>query len=107
MEVADGIVLKLLFGGFAPFFARGQAADAVALKTAVQGGAAQVGNGLLQGVEAIVERQQGLLAEQDDGGFFGRREHGGGGFGAAHGLFGGGAAAPLGDRFLVDAEAFG
>ena len=79
----------------------------MALKTAGQGRAAQVWNGLLQRVEAIIQGQERLLAEQDDGGFFGRRAHGRRGLGAAHGLFGARAAAPPGHRFLVDAEALG
>lgn len=36
-EVADGIVFKLLFLGFVQLLAEGPAADAMALKTTVQG----------------------------------------------------------------------
>ena len=69
VQIADGVVLEP--GFFACFFFRRwrQAADAVALQTAVQGRAAQVGNGLLEGVEAVVKGQQDFLAKQDDGGF--------------------------------------
>jgi len=79
----------------------------VALQTAVQGRPAQVRNRLLEGVEAVVEGQEGLLTEQDDGRFLGGREDRRGGFGAAHGLFRARALAPFGHRFGVDAEALG
>lgn len=44
----------------------GQPADAVALQAVVQGRPRQVRDRRLQGVEAVVERQQCLLSEGDD-----------------------------------------
>jgi hypothetical protein len=38
----------------------------VALQTAMEGGARQMREGRLQGVEAVVERQQGMPSEGDD-----------------------------------------
>ena len=48
-----------------------------------------------------------MLAQRDDGGFFRRGEHRGGGFGAAHGRFRRGPAAPSGRRPRAEAEAGG
>jgi hypothetical protein len=56
VQVADGVVLEFLFGGLCPS-SSGQAADAVALETAVQGRAGTACESWLQRVEAIVERQ--------------------------------------------------
>ena len=64
VEVADGIGTELLLFHALGLCAQiGQAADAVALKAAMQSGAGQARNGGLQGVEAVVERQQGVLAK--------------------------------------------
>jgi hypothetical protein len=38
----------------------------VALQAAVQGGAGELRDGGLQGVEAVVQRQQGVAAKGDD-----------------------------------------
>ena len=45
-------------------------ADAATLKASMQGRPGQVWDGRLQGIEAIAERQQRVLAEGDDNGFF-------------------------------------
>ena len=55
VEVADGMVFNLLFLGFAQLLAGGQAADAMALKTAVQGRVAQLRNSLLERVETVIK----------------------------------------------------
>ena len=65
MEVADGIGLELALLDLAVFDVR-QPRDAVALETAVQGRTGQVRYCGLKGVEAIVERQERVLAEGDD-----------------------------------------
>ena len=85
-QLAHGLVLDLLFSRRLPVLVPRQAADTVALdtvalKTAVQRRARQVREGLLPGVEAVVERQQRVLAESDGHDFFFRREHGGSGVG--------------------------
>ena len=74
VQVADGVVLELLFQRASRRLIRGQATDAVALQAAVQGRTAQVRNRLLERVEAVVEGQKRLSAKQDDGCFFGGRE---------------------------------
>ena len=73
----------------------------------MQGRAAQVRDSLLQGIEAVIERQQRLFAKEHDGGFFERSQDGGGGCRAAHRLFGCGAAAPLTHRPWGQAQALG
>src|ERR1039457_2715627 len=62
MKVADGVLPKLLPGWLVAFHI-GQPADAVPLKTPVQRRAGQLRNRGLERVEAIVQRQQRLLAE--------------------------------------------
>jgi len=63
VDVPDRIVVEL------PTHARAlrirQAADALALKQAVQGGPGQVWDGRLQGVEAIIEGQQRVSTKRD------------------------------------------
>ena len=57
VEVADRVALELLLGRLVAFDLR-QAADAVALQAAMQGRARQVRDRRLQGIEAVVQRQQ-------------------------------------------------
>ena len=45
------------------------------LEQPVQAGAGQVRDGCLQRIEAIIERQQGVLAEGDDQSLLFRRQH--------------------------------
>ena len=60
MKIADRIGLEFAFGrGFT--FDLGQPGDPVALQTPVKGRARQMQDGRLQGVQAIVERQQSML----------------------------------------------
>ena len=86
---------------------QGQAADAVALQQAVQRRAGQAWNRGLEGVEAIVERQVRVLAEGPGGRFLFRAPPRGGRFGPPRRVRRGGALAPLGHRFRVDALALG
>lgn len=65
VEVADRIGLELFPRGLVAVHVR-QAADAMSLQTAVQRRAGQMWDGLLQGVEAVVEWQQRVLAEGND-----------------------------------------
>ena len=65
MEVADRIGLEFAFGrGFA--FDLRQSGDAVALQAAMQGRARQVRDRRLQGIKAVVERQQRMPTEGND-----------------------------------------
>lgn len=97
VQVAHGVVLELLSlpcgrGGR-------QAAGAMALEQAVQGRAGKGRNYLLQGVEAIIQGQQGVLAEDHGRGVCLGREHRRDGFGAHRGVGRGGALTPLSHRF--------
>src|SRR5277367_7065328 len=49
--------------------------DAMALQAAVQGAAAEIGDGVLQATKHIVQGQQSLLPERNYDGFLGRRQH--------------------------------
>src|SRR5262245_34985812 len=69
VEEADRVCLELLLGLLLAVDLW-QPTDAVALIAAMQRGSRQMGDGGLQRVEAIVERQQGMLAESDGDGFF-------------------------------------
>jgi hypothetical protein len=73
MDVADLVGLEplaLLLG----LLVR-QPGDAVTLEAAVQGAAADVGDGVSQTAEYVVQRQQRLLPERHHDGFLGRRQH--------------------------------
>jgi len=73
VEVADRVALEGLLGRLVASHLR-QPADAVAHETPVQRGAAEMRDRCLQGVEAVVERQQGVPAEGDHHRFlFGRQ----------------------------------
>ena len=74
VEVADGIALERLFGGLVAGDL-GQAADAVALQTAVKRRPGQVRERRLECIEAVVQRQQGMPAEGDDNGLFLRTQN--------------------------------
>ena len=65
-------------------------------------------NGRLQGVEAIVERQQCVSAEGNDGRFLLRREDGGARLLGPHrGVLAGVALAPLGGGLAIEAVLHG
>jgi hypothetical protein len=64
----------------------------------------QVGEGRLQGIEAVVERQQRVLAEGDDDGlFFRRQDCRMWGLRTHRGIMDKRPLTPLGDRLLVQA----
>jgi hypothetical protein len=69
MEEADRIGLELPPRLFVAFHL-GQSADAVALEAAMQRRARQMRDRRLQGVEAIVERQQSMPSESNDASLF-------------------------------------
>jgi hypothetical protein len=70
VQVSDGVLLDLLFGGTFSVLGQGQAADAVALREAVQGRTGQPRNAGLQRVKTIVQRQLRVLAKRHGGRFF-------------------------------------
>ena len=69
MKIADRIGLEFAFGGGFAFDLR-QPGDPVALQTPVKGRARQMRDGRLQGVQAVVERQQSMPSEGDNDGLF-------------------------------------
>jgi hypothetical protein len=76
----------------------------MALKAAMQGAAAKIGDGVLQATEHIVQGQQSLLPERNHDGFLGRRQHGAFRRLRTHGLVGRrGPLAPFANRFRVQA----
>ncbi len=107
VQVADGVVLELLFRGALPLLVQRQATDAVALEAAVQRGAGQARNRGLQRVEAIVQGQQRVPTKGHGDGFLLGAEHRRHRL-RAHARIGcGRTLAPLGHRFGVDAVARG
>lgn len=62
LKEADGVCPELSLGPFVTLDL-GQARDAVALLAAVQGGAGELRDGGLQGLEPVVQRQQGVAPE--------------------------------------------
>ena len=69
MKLADRIGLEFAFGGGFAFDLR-QAGDLVALQTPVKGRARQMRDRRLQGIKAVVERQQSMPSECNDDGLF-------------------------------------
>ena len=69
MKIADRIGLEFAFGGGFAFDLR-QPGDPVALQTPVKGRARQMRDGGLQGIKAVVERQQSMPSECNDDGLF-------------------------------------
>src|ERR1700678_1030202 len=65
MEIADRIGLEFPYGGGFAFDLR-QPGDPMASQTPMKGRARQVRDGRLQGVKAVVERQQRMPSEGDD-----------------------------------------
>jgi hypothetical protein len=102
VEEADRIGLELPPRLFVAFHLR-QSADAVALKTAMEGRARQMRDDRLQGVEAIVERQPGMPSEGDDHRLFFRGQDRRSGFLRPSRPIGDrGPPFPLGDGLLID-----
>ena len=75
----------------------------MALQTPVKGRARQVRDGGLQGIKAVVERQQSMPSEGDDDGLFlGRQDRRSGLLRPCRQIGDGGSRFPLGDRLRVD-----
>ena len=72
VQVANRVVFEFLLLGW---LRSRQAANAVALEKAVQGRAAERGDGFLQRLEAVVERQERVLAKGHGNGLLLGREH--------------------------------
>ena len=103
VEVADRIGLEGLLGRLVAGDL-GQAADAVALQATVQGRPRQVRDRRLQGIEAVIERQQCVLAEGDDHRLFlGRQNRRARGLRTHRRIVNEGSLAPLGDGLLIKA----
>lgn len=73
VEVADGIGLDLLLWALVAIDVW-QSFNAISLKTAMQREAAQLRNGRLQSIEAIIQRRQGVTESHDDC-FFWRQDY--------------------------------
>ena len=69
VEVSDWIGFERLLG-FLVAFDIWQAGDVMSLKTAMQGRAREMRDGCLQGLKAVIERQQCMLAKGNDDRFF-------------------------------------
>ncbi len=69
MKIADWVSLELPLGGGLALDLW-QPGDSVALQTPVKGRAGQVGDGGLQSVQAVIERQQSMPSECNDDGLF-------------------------------------
>src|SRR5580704_8083386 len=78
MEVADRVALELLPIRLVTFHFR-QTADTVALQTTMQRRTAQPGNGSLERIQTVVQRQQGVFAKGNNNClFFQGKNHGSG-----------------------------
>jgi hypothetical protein len=105
VEVANGIGLEELLRRLVAVNL-GQAGDAVPLQAPVQRRAGEVRDGRLQGVEAVIQRQQGVTPEGDDDGLLLGRERRGLRLPRASRQVGDRTPlAPLGDGLGVDAVA--
>ena len=69
MKIADRKGLEFALGGGFAFDLR-QPGDLVTLQTPVKGRAGQMRDRRLQGIKAVVERQQSMPSEGDDDGLF-------------------------------------
>src|SRR5580700_8189838 len=107
MEVTDRIGLELALVGLVALDLW-QAGDTVALQAAVQRRAGQVGDRRLQGVEAVVERQERVPPKGNDDRLLFDRQHGGFRvFGTGRQVCDRATAPPLGDGLRIDAVAPG
>ena len=106
VKVADGIGFEALLHWLAVRLR--QAVYAMTLKATMQAGAGQMRDYLLQRVEAIIKRQQGLCPEGNDHGLLLLAEDGRARlFGTHRQVLDGIALLPFGDRLWVDAIALG
>lgn len=62
VKVADGLLLETLFRRSLVGHL-GQATDAVSLQTTMQSGSCEMWNDLLQSIQAVMQWEQGVLAE--------------------------------------------
>ena len=76
VEVADRISLELLAPGAVALHVR-QTRDPMPLQTTVQRRAGQLRDGRLQGIEAVVERQQRMPTKGNDNSFLLKGKNGG------------------------------
>ena len=107
VEEADRIDVELLPPGLVALDFR-QTADAMTLQASVKRGAGELRNRRLESVEAVVQRQQRVLAKRHDDGLLLHRKNRRSRNGWAGSAIGGGLALlPLGDRLLVDAVTTG
>jgi hypothetical protein len=74
MDVAKRILLQLSLGRLVAFYLW-ETADAMALVAAVQGGPDQVEDAVLQGIEAVIQRQQRMPAKRNAHRFLFLRQH--------------------------------
>jgi len=106
VKVADGIGFEALLRWLA--FRLRQAVYAMTLKATMQAGAGQMWDRLLQGVETVIKRQQGLGTEGNDHGLLLLAEDGRARlFGTHRQVLDGIALLPFCDRLRVDAIALG
>lgn len=77
------------------------------LEAAVKRGASQLRDSGLQGMEAVVQRQKGMLAKGHNDGFFFRREGRGAGRRPHRRILHRSALAPFGHRLRIDVVAGG
>jgi len=102
VEVTDGIDLELLTSR-ARRIKVWQPADPVTLEAAMEGGTSELRDGGLECIEAVVEREQGMLAEGYGNGLLLAGECGGNPLLRPHGsIFHKGALPPFLDRLGVD-----
>jgi hypothetical protein len=107
MEVTDGIGFELL-AGRAGCIEMGQSADAVALEATVKGGAGELRDGGLESVEAVIKRQERVLAKGHDDGLLLTSQGRGMAFFGSHGsVLHEGTLAPLMNGLGVDVVARG
>src|SRR5207253_5366170 len=105
MEVTDGVFSELLLRWFVAFDLR-QATDAVTLQAAMEAGTSQARDAGLEGVEAIVKRQQRPLTEGHDDSLLLRSENGRVGQARPHrSVFNAGTLAPFSHGLGVESIA--
>jgi len=107
VKIADRVFPERLSYRLVAFDFR-QAADAMALVAMMKLRARKMRDGSLQGIKAIVERQQRVLAEGHCNGLLLDGQDGRAGLLRPHGrIMDEGPLPPLGDRLCIDAVTFG
>jgi hypothetical protein len=107
VEVTERVGLEFAFArsGALDF---GQPGDAMTLQAAVQRGPCQVRDGGLEGIQSVVQWQQGMSTECNHDGLFLEGQPGGMGLlGSGRQVLDGAADAPFGDDFGIDAVTLG